>query len=69
MRAKEITFTASSILSEPTSSSWLRVTADADPSDVLQCFELGEVIEEFGADDLLEHMGIAKVREWIEANE
>lgn len=69
MRAKEITFTASSILSKPASSSWLRVTADADPSDVLQCFELGEVIEEFGADDLLEHMGIAKVREWIEANE
>ena len=69
MKTKEITFTASSILSEPTSSSWLRVTADADPSDVLQCFELVEVIEEFGADDLLEHMGIAKVREWLEANE
>ena len=69
MKTKEITFTASSIFSEPTSSSWLRVTADADPSDVLQCFELGEVIEEFGADDLLEHMGITKVREWLEANE
>lgn len=69
MKTKEISFTASSILSEPTSSSWLRVTADADPSDVLQCFELGEVIEEFGADDLLEHMGITKVREWLEANE
>jgi len=27
------------------------------------------VIEEFGADDLLEHMGITKVREWLEANE
>ncbi|WP_046382672.1 hypothetical protein [Pseudomonas veronii] len=69
MKTKEITFTASSILSEPTSSNWLRVTADADPSDVLQCFELGEVIEEFDAYDLLEHMGIAKVREWLEANE
>ncbi|MDH0797531.1 hypothetical protein [Pseudomonas carnis] len=69
MKTKEITFTASSIFSEPTSSSWLRVTADADPSDVLQCFELGEVIEEFGADDLLEHIGITKVREWLEANE
>ena len=69
MKAKEITFTATSILSEPTNSTWVRVTADADPSEVLQCFELSEVTEEFGADALLEHMGIAKVREWLEHNE
>lgn len=69
MKAKEITFTASSILSEPTSSSWLRVTADADPSEVLQCFELSEIKNEFGADALLEHIGIEQVRAWLEYNE
>lgn len=66
---KEISFTAQNVLSAPAGHNWLSVTADADPSEVLQCFRLSEVVEEFGADDLLEHMGIAKVREWLEANE
>ncbi|NMY77725.1 hypothetical protein HBO01_03415 [Pseudomonas rhodesiae] len=68
MKAKEITFTATSILSEPTSSNWVRVTADADPSEVLQCFELSEIKDEFGADALLEHIGIEQVRAWLEYN-
>jgi hypothetical protein len=69
MKAKEITFTATSILSEPTNSNLVRVTADADPSEVLQCFELSEIKDEFGADALLEHIGIEQVRAWLEYNE
>ena len=66
---KEINFTAQNIMATPAGGSWISVTADADPSEVLQCFELSEVTEEFGADALLENMGIAKVREWLEHNE
>lgn len=68
-KTKEINFTATNIMSTPAGGSWISVTADADPSEVLQCFELGEIKDEFGADALLHHIGIEQVRAWLEYNE
>lgn len=68
-KTKEINFTATSIMSTPSGGSWISIIADADASEVLQCFELSEIKDEFGADALLDHIGIEQVRAWLECNE
>lgn len=65
----EIIFTAESFHCGPAGRKEVEITADVEPTSVISCFSLEEVIEEKTVESLLGHMGVEKVREWLEANE
>ncbi|MEB0078052.1 hypothetical protein QN386_17830 [Pseudomonas sp. CCI3.2] len=67
--SKEISFTATSIHCSPFGRDLVSITADADPAEVLRCFEIAELVEEFTSDSLLDQIGVDEVRKWLEANE
>lgn len=65
----EITFNAESFQCGPAGRQEVEITADVEPASVISCFSLEEVIEEKTVESLLGHIGVEKVREWLEANE